>query len=149
MSDVDWLRRRYIDDQAPVSEIAAEAGVHPATVHRWIAAAGIDRRGPVGQSDTSLLTRRRLAAWVRQGWSTRRIAAETGLAPTTVAEHLARHGLRTSETSIDVDEAAALYRAGMSLPAVAERVGCHPRTVRRHLLAAGVEMRPRGRPASA
>lgn len=42
--DVEWLRRRYIDERRTIPEIAAEVGVTMTTINRHLEAAGIPRR---------------------------------------------------------------------------------------------------------
>ncbi|GAB2705370.1 transposase-like protein [Microbacterium marinum] len=42
--DVDWLRRRYVDERHTIPEIAAEVGVTMTTINRHLEAAGIPRR---------------------------------------------------------------------------------------------------------
>ena len=42
--DVEWLRRRYIDERHTIPEIAAEVGVTMTTINRHLEAAGIPRR---------------------------------------------------------------------------------------------------------
>lgn len=42
--DVDWLRRRYIDERRTIPEIAAEVGVTMTTINRHLEGAGIPRR---------------------------------------------------------------------------------------------------------
>lgn len=75
MIDPVWLRRRYLDDRAPVSVIAAEAGVDLSTVHRTRRAAGIPARGRAGERRVPVDVRRVKAGRAR-GLSWRAAAAE-------------------------------------------------------------------------
>ena len=49
---------------------------------------------------------------------------------------------------MDVERVAALYAAGRTTTEISAELGCTPSTVSRRLRAAGVRMRPRGRPAT-
>lgn len=54
--DVDWLRRRYVDERHTIPEIAAEVGVTMTTINRHLEAAGIPRR-PRGSASRSTAIR--------------------------------------------------------------------------------------------
>src|SRR5690606_22115542 len=91
--DVDWLRRRYLEDQAPVSAIAAEAGVDRSTIHRWLHAADIPPRGPVGRRDwDKILTPRALRAARKRGEEPADIARRFGAPYKVVADRLRNLG---------------------------------------------------------
>jgi hypothetical protein len=57
-----------------------------------------------------------------------------------------RHG--TSAADIPIEELAECYQAGTTLAEIATLCACSSTTVRALLIAAGVEMRPLGRPIS-
>jgi AraC-like DNA-binding protein len=41
LADHDWLRRRYLEDDAGIDDIAGELGCHPEAVRRALTAAGV------------------------------------------------------------------------------------------------------------
>jgi len=53
--DVDWLRRRYVDERHTIPEIAAEVGVTMTTINRHLEAAGIPRRARGSASRASAI----------------------------------------------------------------------------------------------
>jgi len=67
-----------------------------------------------------------------------------GRKPTTSVRR--RRGGGTTALSLPVEEVAARYRAGATLIELADLCACSSGTVRAILIAAGVEMRPLGRP---
>jgi AcrR family transcriptional regulator len=149
VADADWLRRRYLDDQATVADIAAEAGVDPATVHRALRRHDIPLRGPAGRRQWGdVLTAEFLGA--RKAAPATEIAEELGCSPSVVQEHRAMHGLLDLPDGLDWRAAQRLKRLYerdcLSVVQVGEAIGVSKRTARRYLLAAGVTLRARGRP---
>lgn len=93
LEDVDWLKGRYVDDEASSADIAAELGCHPNSVLDALARHGIERRTTYVSSadldDVGWLTDR----YIDRNWSTTRIAAEVGCSAVTVSLALRRHGI--------------------------------------------------------
>lgn len=93
LEDVEWLRARYVDDEASSADIATELGCHPNSVLDALARHGIDRRttyvGSADLDDVAWLTDR----YIDRHWSTTRIADEVGCSAVTVALALRRHGI--------------------------------------------------------
>ena len=94
--DRGWLRRRYLDENASASTIAAELGCSESTVRRALSAAGIYRDGRErGRGRYPQLAD---PAWLRQrhvldGVRAEDIAAELGCDPTTVRTALRAAGI--------------------------------------------------------
>lgn len=147
--DPDHLRRRYLDDGAPVAEIAAEIGRDPAAIYRALRRDGIPLRGHPDRRDWSeILTYEYLDECQSAGMGTGDIAQAVDADWSTVAEWEARHGL---SDRVDEQDRALVRRwyveEGCSIAEVARRAMIGTRTARRWLLEAGVTLRPRGRPA--
>lgn len=89
-----------------------------------------------------------IAAYL-DGMSARDLAAEFGIARTTVTNTMKRHGVRLHHPALlphELDQAAELYRSGLPLTAIGERLGVDPSTVWRSFKREGVQMRdPHGR----
>jgi hypothetical protein len=110
-------------------------------------------RGPLPAQD------RRIAfLYLDLGLSAAACGERLYLSATAVLRRLARHGIarrpaggsQPSLTSRQIERAVFLYaRVGLSLAKVAAIEGVHPNAVRHRLRAAGVELRPRGRPPRA
>lgn len=140
-----WLRRRYLTERAPVAAIAAEAGVNPSTVHRWLTACEIPRRG---QHDRrrwdDVLTDQRLRAAAKRGWTHVDVAYETGAPIRVVQDRWRRLGL--DPDAIGNLDMRRRYEAGETLASLAAASGCSQRTVARRIRDAGGRLRPAGRP---
>jgi DNA invertase Pin-like site-specific DNA recombinase len=85
------------------------------------------------------------------GSSVRLLAAEFQVNRHTVSAHLerhgiARHGQKQKLTADQVPAAIDLYASGSSLVRVGEHFDVNAETVRRALRAAGIVLRPKGRP---
>lgn len=91
-----------------------------------------------------MLTGDYLAARFEAGASITAIADDVGCSWDTVREHAARHALIDVD-GVDLDQVRGWYEAGDTVDDVAARVDVHPRTARLYLIAAGAEMRDRGR----
>lgn len=150
--DPEWLLRRYVDDQATVETIAAEAGgVALSTVHRALRAAGIPPRGKPGARMVRTLDRDWLVARRSEGMAWDAIAKDVGIDRSSVLWQAAGFGLydlpdHDKEIHRRATRAAAKYRRGQSLATVAAAMGVDRRTVTRWLRALGVEIRPPGHP---
>lgn len=144
-----WLHRRYTLDRATVADMAAEAGVDPSTIHRWLRAAGEPLRGAAGRRNLTGVSRTQLRRVLREAPTLRAAAGRLGVDEHTLRERARADGLlggRAIPDVVDVDALAATYAAGVSLAALAGASGVSVRTVRRWLVEAGVAMRPAGRP---
>lgn len=150
LADRAWLERRYHHDGATVAAIAVEAGADPSSVWRWLERHGIALRdASPGRRTLAHLSDATIKAAVDRAEHDTAAAEALGVDLATLTERLARMGLRPwPGGSEGAKEMAAEYRAGAGIAAIAEARGLSVRTVRRRLGAAGVEMRPRGRPAS-
>jgi transposase-like protein len=147
--DPTWLRRRYLEDRAPVATIAAEAGVAEPTVYKAIAAAGIPHRGKAGSRPHVILTHAWLAAQVQAGRVPQAIADQIGVKRDAVVWQLAKHQLLDVSSEPRAARAAELYGGGDSLAQVSAKVGVGRKTVTIWLMALGVKIRRRGRRSSA
>lgn len=147
LADRAWLERRYSTDRAKVADIAAEAGVDPSTVHRALQRHGIAPRGATGRRSLADVSDRAVRRELRHHHTLGEAASALSVDPVTLAERLARMGMRPWYGGVEgADEMAAEYAAGASLVAIAKSRGLSTRTVRRRLAAVGADMRPRGRP---
>jgi transposase-like protein/5-methylcytosine-specific restriction endonuclease McrA len=97
-----WLERELATGRS-IESIAREVGKDPSTVAYWVAKHGLRSAHADRHAARGGLDRERLAALVERGLSTRRIAAELHVSPTTVRHWLRRYELRTI---------ASLYRVG-------------------------------------
>ena len=146
--DPEWLRRRYVDDGAPVADIAAGAGVDLSTVHRALRAAGIPPRGQ-GARSGAVLDRDWLAGRVAAGATPHAIGVEAGVSRSSVMWALAGYGLLDlGDGRALAVRAAELYRSGWSLRRVGEVVGRDRRLVTLYLRALGEPVRRTGRPGA-
>jgi transposase-like protein len=142
LADRAWLHRRYVEEAVPVSEIAAEAGVDPSTVHLWLQRHEIPRRHAHELDDARL---RRLLARHPMKEVARRLGVDTA----TIYDRLYRAQERHVELLASPAQLRAWYvRYGWPLARVAAKLGVSRRTATRQLLAAGVEIRGPGRPRS-
>lgn len=149
LADRAWLERRYRQDRATVAAIAAESGADPSTVHRALLRHGIALRGVSERRSLGQLSDATIKATVARSETTVDAARALGVDLSTLVQRLARMGLHAWPGGTEgADEMAAAYAAGASIGAIAAAHGCSTRTVRRRLAAAGVDMRPVGRPAS-
>lgn len=141
--DSVWLRSRYLDDQAPISVIAAEAGVTVSSIHRAINAAGIPRRGKPGSAARVVLDRDWLATRHAEGLSWGAIATIAGVDRSMVVWQAARYGLAdVSDSQRErATYAAERYRRGHSLREVAAALGVGRKQVTVWLRGLGVEIR--------
>jgi transposase len=89
-----------------VDDIARRFSKHPSTVAYWMAKHGLEAVNREKHAAKGGIERERLEALVEAGLSTRDIAAEVGLAQTSVCHWLRRFGLRTQQTRDDADRAA-------------------------------------------
>lgn len=142
LSDADWLRRRYETDRAPIEAIAAEAEADLSQVHRWLRRHGIPPRyaHAIDRGDLE----RRLAA----GQPIAAIAEAYGVDDAVVRDRMYTWGLAAVEIEGATPAQLRLWydRYRWPVSKIAERLGASTRTARRRLLAAGVTLRPRGRP---
>jgi transposase-like protein len=144
--DVEWLRRRYLDELATVEALAAKAGCHPATIHRALRHHDIDRRGHAARHSPD-----RNVEVVTRDWLLERlgrvplhgIAAEAGISKSKLQELRASLGL--SARPNNTTQLRQWYEQGDTIAVIAQRLGIHRDTVRRQLVRAGVELRPSGR----
>jgi hypothetical protein len=148
-SDSVWLRRRYARDRAPVSDIAAEAGVDVSNVHRALRRHGIPLRGPAGRRQWGgVLTRPFLEKRLGASTPIRSIAEEVGCQPVDVRRWMQRHGL--ADVDLTASEARQLRRwyegERLSITEIARRLQVSKQTARARLVAAEVTLRSPGRP---
>lgn len=146
IDDEAWLRRRYEQDGATVDAIAAEAGVDRATVYQALARHLIPLRGGTAVGNRrwgDILTEDFLRQVV--GLPDAAVAKLVGCTDRTVQEWRAMRGF----IAIPEQDARLLRRLyetdGMSVQQVADERGWGKRTARIRLLAAGVQLRRRGR----
>lgn len=141
LSDRDWLWTRYVDQQMPVADIAAEAGADLSTVHLWLQRHDVPaRRHEIGRADVERRLRRRQTV--------PEIARAYGVDPAVVHDRLYRWGLATPASAVeyDLDQLREWYEGrGWSIRRIAAEIGLSPRTATRVLLAAGARIRPPGR----
>lgn len=143
--DPEWLRRRYLDEGAEASAIATELGVDVSTVHRALRRHNIPA---VGGPWRQILSPERLRRDLDAGLSLTAIAKVAGCDRATVRYWLARHKLLRRPPASEVRTLRRWYeRDGLTIGQVADRLGVNRKTATRRLLAAGVTLRPRGRPA--
>lgn len=143
--DPGWLRRRYVEEGADAGAIAGELGVDVSTVHRALRRHNIPA---VGGAWGQLLSPERLRRHLDAGLSLTAIAKDTGCDRATVRYWLARHELLEPPPASEVRRLRGWYeRDGLTVGQVAERLGVNRTTATRRLLAAGITLRPRGRPA--
>lgn len=147
LDDRGWLHRRYAVDLAPVADIAAEASRDPSSVYRALARHGIAPRGPAGRASHDV-DRDELAERIAHGQTLASIAADYGCDPAVIYDRRVRWGLvEPRELGASPAQLRMWYdRYGWSVRRVADRLGVTPRTARRRLMAAGVQLRPPGRP---
>jgi transposase-like protein len=148
VGDAAWLRGRYLTDQAPVSAIAAEAGVNPATVYAALRRHDIPLRGKPGARAVRHLDRDWLSARIAEGATPGAIARDTGMDRSSVLWQLAQYGLLDLTGDgryASAVNAAERYRKGQSLAAISAALGVDRRQVSLWLLALGVQIRPPGR----
>lgn len=148
--DVDWLRRRYVQEQAPIAAIAAERGVDVSTVHRALRQALIPPRGAAGRIQWGkVLTHEFLQRKLAASTPIRSIAEEIGCDPVVVRRWLLRH--RLTEPVLTVEQRKTLRRMyhseDLSVAEIARRLQIGTVTARAQLVAAGLVIRPRGRPS--
>jgi AraC-like DNA-binding protein len=100
--DEDWLRQRYEVDRAPVTTIAAEAKVVPATIARAVQHFGLTRTSVLRAPRRPHLHANRPGGidpkWLRKGYvddglTIAKIAREVGVSTTTVHRALGVHGI--------------------------------------------------------
>lgn len=145
-ADAGWLAARYLTDRATVAAIAAEAGCSNSAVWLALRRHHIRLRGVAGrQAWGDTLTYEFLAA--RRAGGHKEVGREVGCHSATVREWRAYHGLL--DVDAPLDRLAGWYADGVSIDEVARRAGVGQRTARRYLLAAGVQLRPPGRPRAA
>jgi hypothetical protein len=90
-----------------------------------------------------------LVAAYRAGAKVKGLAATFGVSRDTICRHLNQRGVERRNQGLqpqDVPAATELYRQGWSLLRIAEKYDTTDMTVRARLAAAGVQMRPPGRP---
>jgi AraC-like DNA-binding protein len=153
LSDVDWLRRRYLGQGPSVADVAAHLGCTARTMYKALKTAGIPRRGAVRVhpvlTDHDSLRRRYLV----EDPSIHELAARVGCQTITVRRALAdasitlrRRHYRRRFPSLDdqawlrgsyVDETATLGD-------LASEIGCSITAVRQALLRADIPTRPPG-----
>lgn len=145
LADRDWLHRRYTVERTPVATIADEAGTDASNVYRALARHDIPRRHAhrALDDDRDEITSRVLAGDTITG-----IAADYDVDPAIVYDRCYAWGLRdVSELGASPAQLRHWYTGlGWPLRRVADKLGVTPRTARRRLMAAGVELRPVGRP---
>lgn len=106
LDDRAWLRRRYIDEQATIADIAAEIGVGTSTVHRALISHRIPRRRAGTRRAHPLLSDRK---WLQRRYldgrrTQQQIADELNLTSGQVARALRRFGIhRPFRTRVLID----------------------------------------------
>ena len=148
MIDTDWLRQRYSIDRATIADIADEAGVDIATIHRNLRAAGVPPRGKADARALVEITRAELEQLLGEGLTPHAIGARLGVDHSAVRYQMARHGLLqlTAGQIVEARKAVRLYNRGRSTAAIAAELGRSRRTVGLLLRASGIDLRPPGRP---
>ena len=148
LADRRWLEQRYLADGATVEAIAEEAGAERSTVYRALWYHAIDRRGHLNvEAWSSRLTPDVLAPMLEAGKRPSEIAWELGCSPQTLLNALARHQLLPTDPREDQQLRQWYEAEGLSVEQIAVRLRRGPQATRRRLRAAGVQMRPAGRPA--
>lgn len=143
-----WLHRRYTLNRARVVDIAAEAGVDPATIYTWLRKAGEPLRGPPGRRSLTGITTGQISRALREAPTFRAAAQRLGVDDHTLRERARADGLVGGDgipTDVEISDLSGRYQAGATLAALADEVGVSVRTIRRWLIEAGVAMRPAGR----
>ncbi|MFB9178517.1 hypothetical protein ACFFX1_10290 [Dactylosporangium sucinum] len=139
-----WLRRRYLDDRAPVRQLAADLAVTPTTIYRWLHAAGITLR-----RSTPTLSATWLDEQLTAGLSINEIAKLAKVSRSSVWDQLSAHGLLDVADEPGASQAETLYREGAPMAAIGERLQVGRRRVRGWLNARHVPIqRPGGRAAT-
>lgn len=135
--DPEWLREEYLKKRTPVAEIAAQAGCGRSAVWRALRRHGIPVRGDTRPNPASS------AAWLQarldRGATYRDMAAEAGVAISTIHNWIAQAGL--AEPPETAAELRRWYAQGLSIEDIARRMGISVFTARRDLHAAGVKLR--------
>lgn len=91
LNNPNWLRKRYLVEEATAVQIAQETGVHVGTVSSRLREFGITLRP---QSHTKLADRDWLyQRYITDAASSTQIAAELEVSPNTVTAWLRRHGI--------------------------------------------------------
>jgi hypothetical protein len=118
----------------------------------WPNDAAQTQQSPVGTYRTARQLRPaaidQLVVAYQAGATTHELAVRFGIWRGTVGKHLKERGIDTRAPIIgpeDVQVAANLYRAGWTLRQIARRYRIGDETARSYLVAAGVQMRARGR----
>lgn len=127
-------------------------GVSLATIRRWAAQAGIERRAEGAQYQYDEATRRRAIDLYRGGMSSRRVAERVGCSVRSVHFWWAKETDRsrkptsTKRTTTPIrTRAVALYLRGLSATEVGDTFGVHRKTILLWVQAAGKRPRPKHR----
>ena len=156
LHDVAWLRRRYVDDGATSTDLAAEIGCRPPAVLRALKRAGIERRpGRPPRRYPQLHDRDWLARrYLTDAQPARVLAAEIGCAPSSVRRALRRHqiSVRGRPRRPQLRDVTWLRRRYVdevaSISELAGEVGCTPSAIRKALAAARIGLHPPTRRAT-
>jgi DNA-binding transcriptional ArsR family regulator len=92
LGDAEWLRRRYLDDEASLDDIAAELGCQKSTLRQALAAAAVPTRPPGRRRRLRALREEELLELIRrrgQGSA----AGELGIDPKTLYRDIRRLGI--------------------------------------------------------
>jgi transposase len=154
-SDIDRLRRLYVDQRLTISQIAASLGVAPQTVHNRLVAAKIPRRPSPSTPRTDITDDQIRRLYINQGWSAPEIASHFGCGTSTVYARLERLGVarrparpRSDARPSDEDLRELYATDGLSLRQIAERFNVSAQAAHRWVTAAGIERRPPGATAA-
>lgn len=160
LTDPDWLRKQYVEQERSAGDIADELGLSPNTVRRRLRNHDIQIRSPREARAEGNMTPLRDGDWLREqycdeGRSSYDIASELDVAGETVLSAMKRHGIdrrSTSETrvgdSIELLEDEEWLREqywerGLALAEIGNILDVHGTTVRRWMKGHGVETRDR------
>jgi transposase len=155
-TDTGQLRRRYVDEQMTISQIATSMGVAAQTVHNRLVAAQIPRRASPATPRTDITNDEIRRLYLDQGWTAEEIASHLDCGTSTVYTRLDRLGVarRPARPRHDSRPTTAVLRElyvtnRLSLRQIAEQFDVTAQAVHHWMTAAGIERREPGAPAPA